>query len=156
MSPRIRRVLCTTLLSVMILVIVLALTGVYTVRRSFPQIQGTIVLEGPDGPVEVTLDSMGVPHIYGSSEYDLFMAQGYVHAQDRFWQMDFWRHLGSGRLSEMFGESQLDADRFLRTLGWARVVQEEIKQVDPRTLASLQAYADGVNAYLATHQGSAL
>jgi penicillin amidase len=156
MSPRIRRTLRTLLLSLVILVIVLAVAGVYTVRRSFPQTQGTITLDGLDGSVDVIRDSIGVPHIYASTEHDLFMAQGYVHAQDRFWQMDFWRHIGSGRLSEMFGEDQVETDQFLRTLGWARVVQQELEQLDPATLAALQAYADGVNAYLGSHQGSAL
>ncbi|MCK4975916.1 MAG: penicillin acylase family protein, partial [Anaerolineales bacterium] len=86
----------------------------------------------------------------------LFFAQGYVHAQDRFWQMDFWRHIGSGRLSEMFGESQVDTDKFLRTMGWARVVEEELDGFDPVSTSILQDYAEGVNAYLADHQGSAL
>ncbi len=156
MSPRIRRILRTILLSIVILVVALGLLGVYSVRRSFPQTQGTITLDGLDGPVEVIRDSIGVPHIYASSEHDLFMAQGYVHAQDRFWQMDFWRHIGSGRLSEMFGEDEVETDQFLRTLGWARVVQEELDLLDPATIAALQAYADGVNAYLRSHQGSAL
>jgi penicillin amidase len=156
MSPRIVKPLRTIVLSVLILVVALGLLGLYTVRRSFPQTRGTITLNGLDGPVDVVRDSMGVPHIYASSEHDLFMAQGFVHAQDRFWQMDFWRHIGSGRLSEMFGEDQLETDQFLRTLGWARVVQQELNLLDPATIAALQAYADGVNAYLATHRGSAL
>ncbi len=83
------------------------------------------------------------------------MAQGYIHAQDRFWQMDFWRHIGSGRLAEMFGSSQVETDRYLRTMGWARVAQQEIQQMDAQMKANLQAYADGVNAYLAQRQGSA-
>ena len=90
------------------------------------------------------------------STHDLFFAQGYVHAQDRFWQMDFWRHIGSGRLSEMFGKTELETDTFLRTLGWARVAQQELDAMSPDELALLQAYADGVNAYLADHKGAAL
>jgi penicillin amidase len=156
MSHRILGTLRTILLSILVLVVALGLLGVYTVRRSFPQTQGTIVLDGLDGSVDVIRDSMGVPHIYASTEHDLFMAQGYVHAQDRFWQMDFWRHIGSGRLAEMFGEDQVETDKFLRTLGWARVVQQELETLDPATLAALQAYADGVNAYLDSHQGAAL
>lgn len=156
MSPRILKPLRTIVLSLVILVVTLGLLGTYVVRRSFPKTEGTITLEGLDAPVEVIRDSMGVPHIYASSEHDLFMAQGYVHAQDRFWQMDFWRHVGSGRLSEMFGEDQIETDQFLRTLGWARVVGQELELLGPATIAALQAYADGVNAYLGTHQGSAL
>ncbi len=106
--------------------------------------------------MDIYRDSSGVPHIYASTEHDLFFAQGYVHAQDRFWQMDFWRHIGSGRLAEMFGESQLETDTFLRTLGWARVAQEELDTLDPAVVAILDYYAEGVNAYLAGHQGSEL
>lgn len=70
--------------------------------------------------------------------------------------MDFWRHIGSGRLAEMFGQSQLNTDKFLRTLGWARIAQKELEQLDAEMTASLQAYASGVNSYLASHRGSAL
>ncbi len=135
-----------------------ALTGglaTYTVRRSWPQETGIIKLPGLKDKVEVFRDKWGVPQIYASNQHDLFMAQGYIHAQDRFWQMDFWRHIGSGRLAEMFGKSQSNTDKFLRTLGWARVAQQELKQADPNTIAILQAYADGVNGYLRDRSGSA-
>lgn len=145
------------LVGVMVLVFVLfALFGYYTVRRSFPKVSGEVQLDGLDGHVDIFRDEFGIPHIYASTSHDLFFAQGYVHAQDRFWQMDFWRHIGSGRLSEMFGESQLDTDKFLRTMGWARVVEEELAVLDPVSIAILDAYAEGVNAYMADHQGSSL
>ena len=121
--------------------------------KSFPQIDGEIQLEGLDAPVDIYRDEMGIPHIYATTRHDLFFAQGYIHAQDRFWQMDVSRHIGSGRLSEMFGDSQLDTDSFLRTLGWARVAEDELKMLSTDNLARLQAYADGVNAYLADHKG---
>jgi len=70
--------------------------------------------------------------------------------------MDFWRHISSGRLSEMFGSSQVDTDRYLRTRGWTRVAQQEIQEMNAEMKAYLEVYADGVNAYLAEHQGSAL
>ena len=116
--------------------------------KSFPQIDGEMQLAGLDGPVDIYRDQMGVPHIYASTQHDLFFAQGYVHAQDRFWQMDVSRHIGSGRLSEMFGAGQLDTDSFLRTLGWARVAQDELQLLSQEDLAVLQAYSDGVNAYM--------
>jgi penicillin G amidase len=122
--------------------------------QSFPQIDGEIKLDGLNGPVDVYRDKMGIPHIYASTPHDLFFAQGYVHAQDRFWQMDVSRHIGSGRLSEMFGKSPLSKDLFLRTLGWARVGEQELKMLSPKDLARMQAYADGVNAYLADHKGN--
>src|SRR5450759_2477654 len=99
---------------------------------------------------------MGVPPIYAASLHDLFMAQGYLHAQDRFWQMDFWRHTGSGRLSEMFGKSQVDTDAFLRTLGWRQIAEQEYVDLDPESKSILFAYADGVNAYLKDHSGTQL
>ncbi|AUT04219.1 penicillin acylase family protein [Nostoc sp. CENA543] len=143
-----------------VLVLVLGLLLVsflgYTIRRSFPVENGAIAISGIKAEVRVQRDQWGVPHIYAANSHDLFMAQGYIHAQDRFWQMDFWRHIGSGRLAEMFGASQLDTDKYLRTLGWARVAQQEIQSMDAQMKADLQAYADGVNAYLQTHQGSAL
>ncbi len=84
------------------------------------------------------------------------MAEGYVHAQDRFWEMDFRRHVTSGRLSELFGADQVSTDAFIRTLGWRRVAEQELKILSPDTLRYLQAYADGVNAYLAQHSGAAI
>ncbi|OGO64075.1 MAG: peptidase S45 [Chloroflexi bacterium RBG_19FT_COMBO_55_16] len=151
-----RRVLIALLTILLVLCIVAAISAPLTVRRSFPMITGEIQLTGLDGPVDIFRDKFGIPHIYATNPEDLFFTQGYVHAQDRFWQMDFWRHLGSGRLSEMFGESQLETDKFLRTLGWARVAQQELAVLDPTSQAILEAYAEGVNAYLADHLGSAL
>jgi penicillin amidase len=139
-----------------ILAILLSALGVAVVRQSFPQTSGEITLSGLNSPVDINRDSMGIPHIYAASLHDLFMAQGYVHAQDRFWQMDFWRHLGSGRLSEMFGGSEVETDSFLRTLGWSQVAAQELASFDTESVAILDAYAEGVNAYLADHQGTAL
>ncbi|MBD2682462.1 MULTISPECIES: penicillin acylase family protein [Nostoc] len=143
---------------IFLLVLGLLLMGLAThiVRQSFPQESGTIQIPGLKAEVTVQRDKWGVPHIYAANSHDLFMAQGYIHAQDRFWQMDFWRHIGSGRLSEMFGSSQVETDKYLRTMGWARVAQQEIPQINAQMKAYLEAYADGVNAYLAKHQGSSL
>ncbi len=142
----------------LVLVLVLALVGgvtggaywsISTVRASFPQTKGSLTLPGLSGPVDVKRDDYGIPQIYASTDADLFMAQGYVQAQDRFYEMDVRRHMTSGRLSEMFGESQVDNDEFLRTLGWDRVAKEEYdKTLSASTKKYLQAYAEGVNAYL--------
>jgi len=150
---KILKILSITILSI---TLVTAAFSLWTVRRSFPQESGTIQIPDLQAPVEVVRDKWGVPHIYAQNQHDLFMAQGYIHAQDRFWQMDFWRHIGSGRLAEMFGSSQLDADKFLRTVGWARVAKQEFAQLDPSTQEILQDYASGVNAYLSNHQDTAL
>jgi penicillin amidase len=79
-----------------------------------------------------------------------------MHAQDRFWQMDAWRHIGSGTLSEMFGSGQVETDTFLRTLGWEQVAEAELEGLDAQSQDILLAYTDGVNAYLKDHTGTAL
>ncbi|MGP4046452.1 penicillin acylase family protein [Streptomyces sp. 2A115] len=146
-----------------LIVLVLAIVGgvaygsywsVSTVRASFPQTKGSITLDGLSGPVDVKRDGYGIPQIYASTDEDLFMAQGYVQAQDRFYEMDVRRHMTAGRLSEMFGEDQVDNDEFLRTLGWDRVAEEEYKtKLSAGTKRYLQAYAKGVNAYLKGKDG---
>ncbi|MEH2421200.1 MAG: penicillin acylase family protein [Nostoc sp.] len=150
------QILKKTLIVLLVLGLLLVGFATYTVRQSFAQESGTIRLPELKAEVTVQRDKWGIPHIWAANSHDLFMAQGYIHAQDRFWQMDFWRHIGSGRLSEMFGSSQVDTDRYLRTMGWARVAQQEILEINAEMKAYLEAYADGVNAYLAEHQGSAL
>jgi penicillin amidase len=146
-----------------VLVLVLAIIGgvaygaywtVSTVRASFPQTKGSLTLDGLSGPVDVKRDEYGIPQIYASSDEDLFMAQGYVQAQDRFYEMDVRRHMTAGRLSEMFGKSQVDNDEFLRTLGWDRIAKEEYDtKLSASTKKYLQAYARGVNAYLKGKEG---
>ncbi|OHD74521.1 MAG: hypothetical protein A2V99_08525 [Spirochaetes bacterium RBG_16_67_19] len=116
-------------------------------RQPYPQTRGRIRLQGLTAQVEVLRDRYGVPHIYARSAEDLFFAQGFVHAQDRFWQMEFWRRISSGRLSELFGKSTLETDKFLRTLGLYRVAQREVELLSPDTRRYLEAYAAGVNAY---------
>ena len=81
--------------------------------------------------------------------HDLFVAQGYVHAQDRFWQMDTWRHIGVGRISEMFGEDQVETDAFLRTMGWRTLAEQQYLGATALGREALEGYAAGVNAYIA-------
>jgi penicillin G amidase len=150
-----------TVLSIVAGLVVLALVAgtaltVWSVRRPFPDYSGEVVLEGLGDEVEVLRDEHGIPHVYADTAEDLFRAQGYVHAQDRFWQMDFRRHVTAGRLSELFGESQVETDTFLRTLGWRRVAQEELPLLDPDTRRYLQAYAQGVNAWVDSRPGGEL
>ncbi len=156
MSSRRARTLLLVVCVLIALAVLLGLLGVQTVRRSFPQTAGTLRILGLEHPVEVFRDAMGVPSIYALTMHDLMMAQGFVQAQDRFWQMDASRHIGAGRLSEMFGEGQVETDLFLRTLGWERVAQQEWDVMDGDKRAYLEDYAEGVNAYLAQRSGSAL
>ena len=130
--------------------------GAYTVRRSFPQTGGTVKVPGLTGTVEIYRDQFGIPHVYADNIHDLFFAQGYLHAQDRFWQMDSWRHITAGRLSEFFGGSQVETDTFLRTVGWHRIAEEEVQSADGEVKAVLGAYAEGVNAYISSRSAADL
>lgn len=134
---------------VLVLVLVAALiTVTVLVRRPFPQTTGEAELAGLVSDVTVIRDDNGIPQLYGDSMDDLMRAQGYVHAQERFFEMDVRRHATAGRLSEMFGESGLESDKYVRTMGWRRVAERELALIKPETRAALEAYADGVNAYL--------
>lgn len=122
--------------------------GQYSVKRSFPQVSGEIALPGLISSVEVLRDERGVPTLYADNVADMFFAQGYVHAQDRFYEMDVRRHITAGRLAEMFGEDQVPTDAFLRTMGWRAVAEQELDLLDDRSREILASYAQGVNAYL--------
>lgn len=128
--------------------VVLAAFLAWSTRRPFPDVSGEVVIQGLDGQVEIIRDNNGIPHIYASSTRDLFVAQGYVHAQDRFWQMDTWRHIGTGRISEMFGEDQVETDAFLRTMGWEALAKQQYLEATALGQDALDGYAAGVNAYL--------
>ena len=134
-------------------VVVLALVaavvaGVVVARRPLPQVDGTLHLDGLTGKVEVLRDAQGIPQIYADNADDLFRAQGFVQAQDRFFEMDFRRHVTAGRLSELLGEGTVETDMYIRTMGWRRVAASEYDLLAPATRAYLEAYSDGVNAYL--------
>jgi penicillin amidase len=118
------------------------------VRRPFPEVAGEVEIPGLTGQVTVARDARGVPTIYADTANDLFRAQGYVSAQDRFFEMDLRRHITAGRLSELVGEAGLETDRVIRTMGWRRIAEQELPLLDPQTRQYLQAYADGVNAYI--------
>lgn len=113
---------------------------------------GELVLPGLEQPVEVLRDSLGVPHVWAGSSADAVFAQGYLHAVDRLWQLEMFRRVAQGRLSELFGEETLEADRFLRTLGLERAGRETAISEETRALG--QAYARGVNAAMAGWRGS--
>lgn len=153
LGRRIAIIAYAVFVGLVVLALIAAGVVVYSIQRSFPQLDGEKTLTGLTAEVSVQRDALGVPTITAETSRDLFYAQGYVHAQDRFWEMDFRRHVTSGRLSELFGESQLQTDIFLRTLGWREVAAEEVASLDPTVRAYYEAYADGVNAYLADHQG---
>ncbi|MFD0593719.1 penicillin acylase family protein [Catellatospora coxensis] len=136
---------------VTVLAVLVAGLAVWSVRRALPTLDGELTLTGLAAPVTVRRDSHGIPQIYAKTSDDLYRAQGFVHAQDRFWEMDFRRHVTAGRVSELFGESQLETDKYLRTMGWRRVAEQEVALLTPESRKGLEAYAEGVNAWLAAN-----
>jgi penicillin amidase len=160
-APRIRRhralsFLIGLLVTVLVLAIVGAGVGWFTVQRSFPTTSGRVDVPGLTAPVTVYRDDAGIPQLVAETDHDHFVAQGYVHAQDRFREMDFRRHVTAGRLAELFGESQVGTDAFIRTLDWRGVAEQEYAALDDVSRAGYEAYADGVNAYLAERSGADL
>lgn len=139
-------------LGVVVLLVAIAFAGAYFVtRKSFPITDGPLVIHGLEEEVHIYRDEYGVPHIYANNQDDLFFAQGFVHAQDRFWQMELWRHIGQGRLSEIAGEATLEQDKFIRTIGFNRMAETAVdyyQQEQPEYMALLEAYSAGVNAYI--------
>ncbi len=124
-------------------------------RARLPQIEGTITLNGLSAPVEILRDRWGIPHIYAQNRADLFFAQGFVHAQDRLFQMDLNRRTAQGTLSEVFGEIALDTDRAIRTFGFNRLGRIDFERAAPEVRDALTAYAAGVNACI-THPNTKL
>jgi penicillin amidase len=98
--------------------------------------------------VEVIRDERGIPHIYGTNVDDILFAQGYVHAQDRFWQLEFWSHLSTGRLASLIGEPGVGADLLFRTFGFHKVALEEYENLEPEFKNDLINYTAGINAYI--------
>jgi len=137
-----------------ILLLAIGAALAFGVWSTLPKISGEARLTGLDGAVDIFRDEHGVPHIFAGSANDGYFALGYVHAQDRLWQMEFTRRLGAGRLAEILGEPGLGADRFLRMLGLYRKAESAAARLTPATRASLEAYAAGVNAWL--ENGAAL
>jgi len=151
----------------LLVVIVLMVSGGFLfIQRTFPEATSglklggltlapgtaTLRLPGLSAPVEVLRDAQGVPHIYAQSMPDLFLAQGYVTAQDRLWQLEFNRRAGSGRLSEILGAPTLNTDIYMRTLGLRRAAEADVARLDPSIRSYLEAYASGVNAFIASHK----
>ena len=123
-------------------------------RRPVPRTSGTLPLPGLRAPVQVLRDRWGVPHIYARNSADLFAAQGYCHAQDRLWQMEFQRRIAYGELAELFGAVALDSDRFVRVLGLGRVARREVELLSEEARQAVEAYVHGINTYIRQHSGN--
>ncbi|MGC5615554.1 penicillin acylase family protein [Georgenia sp. Z1491] len=152
----------TALVSILVvaLVVSVALVAVVTflVRRPLPDHGGEQRVPGLTGEVEVLRDERGVPHLYAETDADLMAGLGFVHAQDRFFEMDYRRHVTSGRLAELVGDvpAAVDADMVVRTMGWRDVAEQEWELLSEESRTLYTAYADGVNAYVEDREASRL
>jgi penicillin G amidase len=129
---------------------------VWRLWRALPELDGTVATNGLHAAVEIVRDRDGVPHIRAANEPDALFALGYLHAQDRLWQIDFQRRLASGRLSEILGPQAIETDRLMRTIGFARAADDATRSLPPETRALVDAYVAGVNAYIHSHRGAKL
>ena len=116
-----------------------------------PVTEGRLTVQGLRAGVEIERDGQGIPTIRAASPEDAWFGLGFVHAQDRLWQLDTHRRIGAGRLAEAFGPSAVDSDRFLRTLGVRRRAEQQWEQASPAVRQMLSAYAAGINAHLQSH-----
>ncbi|MFO7632575.1 MAG: penicillin acylase family protein [Caldilinea sp.] len=151
----------TIVIAVLLFLLILVLLGGalflylywWRMQRTVPKLEGIVNAPFLELSVEILRDRHGVPHIYAQSEADLHRALGWVHAQDRFWQMEQARRTAQGRLAEIFGEPALDADRFCRIVGLQRAAEADEAALDPATRLTLSWYVEGVNAYLDSRPG---
>lgn len=174
------RILRIVLLILVIAVAVIAIGGVVIFNRwtrgPLPRQDGQVTINAIQLPatditastggvtstlqaqVEIIRDNWGIPHIYASNSHDLFFAQGYAQAQDRWWQMEFARHIGSGRIQELTGQNTdvMGQDVFIRTVGWWQAAKGDLEAYNDEGKAILQAFADGVNAYIFSRPASEL
>ncbi|MEO7132360.1 MAG: penicillin acylase family protein [Dermatophilaceae bacterium] len=143
-----RRAGLSVIVLLVLAVVAAGILAIATVRRPFPQTGGDLHIDGLTSSVQVTRDAQGIPTITADNAADLFRAQGFVSAQDRFFEMDLRRHITAGRLSELVGAGGVETDRVIRTMGWRQVAEQELPKLEPATRQYLQAYAEGVNAYI--------
>jgi penicillin G amidase len=137
--------------AVVLVIVSAGVIGMYVyARRSLPRMDGTVQVSGVTGPVDIIRDADAVPHIFASTKPDVLFGLGYVHAQDRLWQMEFQRRIGHGRLAEIFGEVTLPQDRFLRTVGFGRAARSAWDRLPADARGQIDAYVAGVNAFLAS------
>jgi penicillin amidase len=152
--PRVGRWITYVAVFLVLVMVAGLVTALVVVRTSYPETTGRIAVPGLTAEVSVVRDEHGIPQVYADTSHDLFYAQGFVQAQDRFFEMDIRRHITAGRLSELLGEDALETDMFIRTMGWRRVAEEELSLLEPETLSYLEAFSAGVNAYIDRHSPS--
>jgi penicillin G amidase len=147
------RRLLRVLVWLVVLLAAVAAGGYWYLRQSLPIVSGTIAVQGISAPIEIVRDADAIPHIRAVNKSDALFGLGYVHAQDRLWQMEFQRRIGHGRLSEVFGAAALPQDRFLRTVGFGRAARSAWDRLPAEARRDIDAYCAGVNAFIAAHHG---
>jgi penicillin amidase len=139
-----------SLLAIIIVVVIVGFVVLNSIKKgAIPQYKGDLRITGLTSEVTVYRDERGMPHIYATNEHDLYFSVGYVMAQERLWFMDLIRRVTTGRLSEVMGEKLVETDKFLRCLEMTAKSKTVLADEDPVILSYMQAYADGVNAYIA-------
>ena len=147
------RKLLISIAAIVAIATVIAVGGILRVRHIKPNYDETVKTNAVRNGVEIWHDSAGVPHLWAKSDADLYFAQGYVHAQERLWQMELFRRVGEGRLAEVLGESMVDTDKFLRTIGIWRAAGANEERLDSESKRLLDAYVAGVNYWIEHHSG---
>lgn len=153
---RMRRIAITLVTVLAVLASGLLIGVVAAVRKPMPDTAGTVSLTGLDGSVTVTRDRHGIPSITAGTAEDLFFAQGYVHAQDRFHEMDVRRRVAAGTFSDLVGARGRDVDRLTSALGLRAAAEAELRRLPANARRALDAYTRGVNAYIVGKPGSGL
>jgi len=151
-----RRLFVNTLAAMLVLAVLVVIGGYLYLRLSLPQVNGTVTVAGISAPIDIIRDQDAIPHVFAASKADALFGLGYVHAQDRLWQMELQRRIGHGRLAEVLGAAALPQDRFLRTVGFGRAAKAAWASTPEWAKQQISAYLAGVNAFLATHHGRAL
>lgn len=151
-----RRVVLRATAAIVVLAALVSV-GVYVyLRQSLPVVNGTLTVNGLTAPIDIVRDADAITHVFASNRLDAIYGLGYAHAQDRLWQMEFQRHIGHGRLSEIFGAITIPQDRFLRTVGFGRAAHSAWKHLSHDSKQAIDAYVAGVNEFISTHRGRAL
>ncbi|MFB0566194.1 MAG: penicillin acylase family protein [Candidatus Aminicenantaceae bacterium] len=143
-----KKLLKIAAISLLFLFVGFVIFSLFLIYNSLPKLKGKVTLGGLSADVEIIRDMWGVPHIFAQNEEDLFFALGYVHAQERMWQMELTRRAGYGRLSEVFGERALERDKFLRTLCLREAAQKDFEKLSPELKQLLLDYCRGINSWL--------
>lgn len=151
-----RRIAAKALAAIAALVAIVCLGAYLYLRRSLPLVDGAVSVAGIAAPVDIVRDADHIPHVFATTRLDALFGLGYVHAQDRLWQMELQRRIGHARLSEIFGAAAVPQDRFLRTVGFGRAARAAWDRMTAEPKQQVNAYVAGVNAFIAAHHGSLL